>query len=158
MIGWIGFDLAERLHHIAVQQDTALAAYSRNFGHRLNYACLVVSRHDRNESGLGPNRASKLINVDDSITRNVQPRHFKAFALFQIFQGVQDGVMLRFVRDDVTTGRGGTTGETEHGEVARFRSTTCENQFVRFYAQQPGQLVARVIDGRPRLATGCMHA
>jgi hypothetical protein len=66
--------------------------------------------------------------------------------------------MLRFVRDDVTAGRGWTTGETEHGEIARFGSTTCENQFVRFYAQQPGQLVTRVIDGRARLSPSCMHA
>src|SRR5438046_9571634 len=151
-------ELGERLLHFAVEQHTTLATYSRNVAHRLNYTCLVVGGHDRNQSGLGPNRASKLINVDDSITRNIQPRHFKAFALFQIFQRVQDGVMLRFVRDDMTAGRRGTSVETEHGEVARFRSTTSEKQFVRFYTHEPRQLVARVIDGRPRLATSCMHA
>src|SRR5438046_7395912 len=117
-------ELGERLHHVAVQQDTTLATYSRNFAHRLNYTCLVVGGHDRNQSGLGPNRASKLINVDDSITRNIQPRHFKAFALLQIFQRVQDGVMLRFVRDDMTDGRRGTSGETETGVVVRLRYTT----------------------------------
>ena len=66
--------------------------------------------------------------------------------------------MLRFVRDDVTTGRRWTTGQTKYSQVARLRSTTCENQFVRFYVEQPGQLVSCVIDRGARLATSCVHA
>ena len=87
--GKIGIDFAERLHHVAVQQYAAFAAYSRNFAHRLNYTGLVVGGHDRNESGLGPDRISKLIDVDDSIARNIQPGYFETFVLFQMFDRVQ---------------------------------------------------------------------
>jgi hypothetical protein len=42
-----------------------------------------------------------LIEVNDAIARNIQPCHFKAFALFQVFHRIQHRMMLRFVRDDV---------------------------------------------------------
>jgi len=44
-----------------------------------------------------------LIEIDNSFTRDIQPRYFETFALFQIFERIQDGMMFRFVRDDVTT-------------------------------------------------------
>ena len=91
----IDFDLAERLHHVAVQQNAALAADLRNFAHRLNYAGLVVRGHDRNEPGLGPDRISELIEIDNSFARNIQPRYFETFALFQILDRIEHGVMFR---------------------------------------------------------------
>ena len=42
----VDLDLAERLHHIAVQQNAALAADLRNFAHRLDHACLIVCGHN----------------------------------------------------------------------------------------------------------------
>ena len=93
----VSVDLAERLHHVAVQQDTALAAYARNFAHRLNHTCFVVCRHNRNQSRLGPDRSGKVIKIDYSIAGNVQPRHFKTFPLFQILECIQDRMMLGFV-------------------------------------------------------------
>ena len=84
----VGIDLAERLHHVAVQQNAVLAANPRNFAHWLDHAGLVVGGHDRNESGFRPDRTGQLIDIDDSVTRNIQPGYFETFMLFQVLDRV----------------------------------------------------------------------
>ena len=39
-------DFAERLHHVAVQQDATIATDLREFADRLNYASFVIRGHD----------------------------------------------------------------------------------------------------------------
>src|SRR5206468_13076798 len=49
----VGF--TERLHHVAVQENSVFTAYLRNFAHGLNCARLVVGGHDGNQSRFGAN-------------------------------------------------------------------------------------------------------
>src|SRR5438477_7384519 len=45
-------------------------------------------------------------------------------------------------------------GKTEHGQIARFCSAACENDFVRLGVNERGDFVARVVDRGARVASG----
>ena len=47
--------------------------------------------------------------------------------------------------------------QSKHGEIARLRSAARENQFVAFGAEKLGEFIARIIDGRARLASRRMY-
>ena len=85
-----------------MQQHTVLTAYLRNFAHGLNHARLVIRGHDRNQPRLWADRFGELIEVHNSISRNIQPSHFEILALFQMFERIQDSMMFPFIRDDMT--------------------------------------------------------
>src|SRR5436309_11219391 len=48
--------------------------------------------------------------------------------------------------------------QSEYSEIAGFGSAAGENNFVRFYAQHCGELIARIIHHCARVASGRMHA
>src|SRR6266446_6175337 len=45
-------------------------------------------------------------------------------------------------------------GKTEHGQIARFCSAACENDFVRLGVNERRDFVARVVDAGARVASG----
>src|SRR6266568_7838516 len=47
-------------------------------------------------------------------------------------------------------------GKTEHGQIARFCSATCENDFVRLSVNERRDFVARVVDGGARVTSSPM--
>ena len=129
-----------------------------NFSQRLDHAGLVVRRHDRNQSRLRPNGGGKLIKIDHPISRNIQPRHFKTFVFLQMLDRVEHGVMFSLVRNDMTPARRSTPRQSEHGQIVRFRSAACENQFMRLCVQERGQFIARIIDRCACLSSGRVDA
>src|ERR1039457_3891866 len=75
-----------------------------------------------------------------------------------MFQRVQNRVMLRSVRNQMTATREWTARQAKHGEIAGLGPATCKNYFVRLRAKQPGETIARVIDRRACLTSGRVHA
>ena len=75
-----------------------------------------------------------------------------------MFERVQDRVVLGAATDHVSAARRSTSCQAKHSEIARLGSAAGENQFMRRGAQKCGQLVARIIDCRARLAPGCVNA
>src|SRR5689334_7731330 len=53
--------LAERLHHVAVQESATFLTDFRDLAQRLNHARFVVRVHDRDEHGLILDRIGQLI-------------------------------------------------------------------------------------------------
>ena len=93
------FDLRfpKRLHDVAVKERAFAPANLGDFAQWLDHASFVVRGHDGNEARFRPNRIGQLIQIDNSVARNIQPRYFEAFAFFQVLDRVQHGVMLGFV-------------------------------------------------------------
>src|SRR6266478_5714445 len=67
---------------------------------------------------------------------------------------MEDGVMFGFVGDDVAAAVHSASGESEHGQIARFCSAACENDFVRLGVNERRDFVARVVDAGARIASG----
>src|SRR5215467_5036301 len=88
----------------------------------------------------------------------MEPRYFEAFVLFQVFYSIQHGVMFGLDRDHMTAAIYATSRQAEDGEIARLCPAAGENNFVRYYPQQRGQLITRIIDGCACLASRCMYA
>src|SRR6266446_2459006 len=66
---------------------------------------------------------------------------------------MEHGVMFGFVGDDMTAAVYSAAGKTEHGQIARFCSAACENDFVRLGVNEGRDFVARVVDRGARVAT-----
>src|SRR6266446_10823840 len=67
---------------------------------------------------------------------------------------MEHGVMFGFVGDDMTAAVYSAAGKTEHGQIARFCSAACENDFVRLGVNEGRDFVARVVDRGARVAAG----
>src|SRR2546422_11595528 len=67
---------------------------------------------------------------------------------------MEHGVMFGFVGDDVAAAVHSASGESEHGQIARFCSAACENDFVRLGVNERRDFVARVVDAGARVASG----
>ena len=99
----IGRLFAERLHHVAVQQHAALATNLRDLCHRLRYASLVVSRHDRNQSRIRSERVRQFFRIDAATIVDPQEGDLETLALLQMLECIQDRVMFRAATDQVST-------------------------------------------------------
>src|SRR5262249_32708767 len=86
------------------------------------------------------------------------PRDLETLNLLQMLNRIQNRMMFGFHADQMFAPLRATAGEAQNSKVVRFRSATCENQFVWFRAEQTCQLVARVVDRSTGLAPGGVHA
>src|SRR5438046_10500469 len=67
-------------------------------------------------------------------------------------------MMFGFGGNNVTAALLAAARQSEYSEIAGFGSAAGENDFVRFYAQHCGELVARIIHHCARVASGRMYA
>ncbi len=67
---------------------------------------------------------------------------------------MEHSVMFGFVGDDVAAAVHSASGESEHGQIARFCSAACENDFVRLGVNERRDFVARIVDAGARVASG----
>ena len=110
-----------------------------------------------------------MIEIDNAILGNIEPRHLESLTFFQMLDCIEHGVMFNLVDNvsplfDLTAlSRRVCPGadrarETEHGEIARFGSTACENNFMRLRSNQIGDFIACIIDRGARNSSGGVHA
>ena len=102
--------------------------------------------------------ARSVIGIDQPVARNLEPRDLETFALLQMLERMQHRVMFRAVADQVLSVRREISSQPEKREIVRLRAAAGEDDLVRPHPQQRRQLIARIIDRRPRLATRRVHA
>ena len=141
-----------------MKQDAALATKSRKFRHRLEHTSLVVCGHDRNQNRVRANRARHFIWIDEAMPIHPQERDVEAFAMIQMFEGVEDRVVFRTGADKMAASARVGASEPEHGEVIRFRAAARENQLVRFRAEQLREAIARLVHTGAGFTPSRMHA
>ena len=88
------------LHRIGVERHAVLAADGADFGDRLNGADLVVGVHHTHQTGVRLNGSLHLLRRDASGFVHIQQGDGEAL-LLQLFQRVQNGVVLKSGRNDV---------------------------------------------------------
>ena len=90
----VNVKVACRLYGVSVEQDAFLFAYCADLRNGHNGANLVVGIHNGNQTGILSDRICHLRRGNGAAGANVQQLNVKAL-LFQLFQGVQHGVVLK---------------------------------------------------------------
>ena len=83
-----------RLNGIRVENNALLAAYSADFGNRLNRSYLIICKHNRYKAGIGADCRFNLVCGYYTVFVNIEQSYFKAL-LFKLFERVQNCVMLK---------------------------------------------------------------
>ena len=96
----IDVEVAGGLHGVGVEQDTLFMAHGADLGDGQDGADLVIGVHDGHQAGVGPDGVSHLLGGDGAGGAHRQQLHLKAL-LLQLFQGVENGVVLEGGGDDV---------------------------------------------------------
>ena len=96
----VDVEVASGLHGVGVEQDTLFMAHGADLGDGQDGADLVVGVHNGHQAGVGQDGVSHLLGGDGAGGAHRQQLDLKAF-LFQLFQGVENGVMLKGGGDDV---------------------------------------------------------
>ena len=88
------------LHGVGMEQDTFFPADRADLRNGQDGADLVVGVHGGDQTGVGADGVRYLLGSDGADGAHRQQLDLKAF-LFQLFQGVENGVMLKGGGDDV---------------------------------------------------------
>ena len=86
-------DLAQGLDAVHVQRHASLAGETGDFGDGLDDAGFVVGVHNRDQHGLGAQRAAQVFGIHRAVRAHGQPRDGHAFAL-QLLARAQHGGMF----------------------------------------------------------------
>ena len=93
----LGLDIdgqvARRLHGVGMEQHALLPAHGADLLNGQDTADLVVGVHHRHQTGVLPDGVRHLLSGDHAVFMNRQQLHLKTL-LLQLFQGVENGVML----------------------------------------------------------------
>jgi hypothetical protein len=152
------FHFAERLHHVAVEEHSALATNFGKVPHWLKDPGFIICRHDGDENRVVPNRAAEFLRIDTSVFVHGQKSDLERSPAGEMLEGVQDGVMLCAGADQMPPAIRMRPSEAEHGQIVRFRPAARENQLVRLHSKQLSQGIARVVHAGPRFPSGRMNA
>ena len=96
----VDVEVSGGLHGVGVEQDALFMAHGADLGNGQNGADLVVGVHDGHQAGVGPDGVRHLLGGDGAGGAHRQQLHLKAL-LLQLFQGVENGVVLEGGGDDV---------------------------------------------------------
>ena len=111
----IDVEMTGGLHGVGMEQDTFFPADRADLRNGQDGADLVVGVHGGDQAGVGADGVRYLLGGDGADGAHRQQLDLKAF-LFQLFQGVENGVVLKGGGDDVlfplaeTQPRGGEQG------------------------------------------------
>ena len=123
-------DVADGLHSVRVEEDTALAAERTDGGNRLDGADLVVGRHDGDEEGVRPQGLLDLLGPDAALCVDIEVRHLDT--LRQCLAGMQHGMVLDLRRDDVAAAMAqGLLRERADDPVVALAAAAREEEFIR---------------------------
>ena len=92
--------VARRLHRVGVEEDAPFPAHRADLRDGQNGANLVISVHDAHQSRVFPDGLLHLPGGNASQCSHGEKLHLEALGL-QLFQGMQNGVMLKGSGDDV---------------------------------------------------------
>ena len=95
-----GYKVAGGLHGVGMEQDTFFPADRADLRNGQDGADLVVGIHGGDQAGVGADGVRYLLGGDGADGVHRQQLDLKAF-LFQLFQGVENGVVLKGGGDDV---------------------------------------------------------
>ena len=96
----IDVEMTGGLHGVGMEQDAFFLADSADLRNGQDGADLVVGVHGGDQAGVGADGVRYLLGGDGADGAHRQQLDLKAF-LFQLFQGVENGVMLKGGGDDV---------------------------------------------------------
>ena len=88
------------LYRVGVEGDALLPAESADLFDGLNGADLVVGKHDGHKGGVLADSGRHILQTDHAVLVHIQQRDLIAL-FFQLFQGVQHRVVLKFGGDQV---------------------------------------------------------
>ncbi len=113
-------DLADGLHGVGVEDDALLVAELADLGDGLDDADLVVRVHDADEDGLVVHGALQVFDVDEAVGLHGQVGDAVA-GLFEALAGVERGLVLGDLGDDVVAALAVHLGDALDGEVGGSR-------------------------------------
>ena len=156
--GYVHGNVSDRLNGVGVEEHTSLPGDGGDLGDGLDGADLVIGGHDGDEDGVGADgRLYRLrVHTAQGIHRQVGDR--KALGLFQVLQGVQDGVMLNGGGDDVPALAAPELGHGLEGPVVALRPAGGEEDLLGLCVQAPGDLCPRGIQIGLGLLAECIEA
>ena len=113
-------NLAHRLHRVGVEDDALLMAELADFADGLQHADLVVGGHDGDQDGLVVHGALQVFEIDQAVGLHRQIGDAVA-VLFQALAGVQHGLVLGDLGDDVVAALAVHLRDALDGQVVRSR-------------------------------------
>src|SRR5699024_4480 len=141
----INGQMPHRLNGIGVEYHPGLLADFADFRNGQNRADFVVGVHGGNEARVLPDGVLYLLGLHIVPLFHGQQGDLKAF-LFQLFQGVKHGVVLKSGGNDVLFALlGSGVGGGENGLVVGFAAAGGEVNFSCFTAQALGHPAAGVL-------------
>ena len=113
-------NLAAGLHRVGVEEDVALVAEFADLADGLDDADLVVGVHDADEDGVVVHGALEVFDVDQAVSLHGQIGDAVA-VLLEALAGVEHGLVLGDLGDDVVAALAVHLGDALDGEIVRLR-------------------------------------
>src|ERR1051326_9146019 len=144
--------LAQGLDGIRVEEHTTFAAEPPDLFNGLKHAGFIVGRHDAYQDRLVREGLLELIKIDEAIAPHRQIRYTEA-ALFQMFAGIEHGLVLGNNCDDVVAFSVTRFRHAFDGQVVALRGTGGKDDLRRRRANGSCNLAAGFLHG-----AGCLPA
>jgi hypothetical protein len=127
-----------------VKQDVQAPADFTDAPNVLDDAGLVVDMHYRHELRVFTNVRFEQIHRKDSVGIRLEPAHLVT-VLFEMFEGIRDGLVLRRHRDQVFAPVCAVMCRSNDCQVVRLGGTRGPDETARVGAKQLGQLMSRIL-------------
>ena len=150
-------NLAHSLDRVGVKEDALFLAQFADSLDRLNGADFVVRGHDRDEYRFVRHRGANLLGRHLAELVHGQIRDLEAIA-FEPLAGVEHGLVLGRLRDDVVALLLVHRGNALDGQVVALGRAARENNFLGRGTDQGRDLIAGFLDGRFRFPSIRMAA
>ena len=124
-----------------MKNDAPFAAQRADGTDVLDDARLVVDVHERDELRVGAQCLAHLVRLHDAMCVGSQVGDFEPFS-FELFQGIEDGLVFRACRYDVSPAIAAEADSAQHGEVVRFSCSGSPDDAVRACTDAQGNLCA----------------
>ena len=138
--------LAHGLHGVGVEDDALLVADLADLADGLQDADFVVGGHDGDEDGLVVDGALQVFDIDEAVSLYRQIGDAIA-VLFEALAGVEDGLVLGDLGDDVVAALAVHLGDALDGEVVALGGAGGEDDLLGGGADELGDLLAGDLDG-----------
>src|SRR6266851_2070894 len=139
-------NLAHSLHAVHGEEDAVLLGKFADFRDRVNYANFVVGVHDGDQNRCGLNGRLQLLNVYAPVALDRQIGDFEA-VLFEVLAGVQHGLVLDGLGDDVVALFAEHLRDALDHQVIGFGSAAGEDDFLGRGVDQRSNLLTRRFHG-----------
>src|ERR1051325_8935836 len=126
-------------------------------GNRIDCAHLVICVHHRDKARLRPDRSAEIFQLYTARSIDIQIGHFEP-GLFKPRAGLEDRMMLGFVRDDVVPApcHQGPARALER-EIIRLCSAADKEDLARLRPDQASERIAALVERRPRFPPEMMN-